>query len=538
MKRPRKVGPTVGPSFEVGMEGLNLMRSLLPSNWLLREQTPDFFVDFMIETVAGGEVTGSQFGVQIKGTRSKKKAAAEGYGFTVKHLRYYLRCPHPIFLFLAHIPTKSIRWVFAQEYILKCIGNDLLDKSKVSTKIKVKFKTTASLVDLESFKEKLDYAHQFVRDLKPGSIKSAIEWRKKELELKDPRLAVGIDVINGVEYINITPKENISFGISVLDPDDLLSQDLMRCIESGDKIYIPSQNLRISGLPMFGDLTDQISGITLGPSVPRDLDLDVSTSSGQVIKIPAKGWVGSKYMTFEGVIPDAPVSIKIVLPKNFDDRKALSKTINFSFSIEPWEGNLILYLPYFEDVFAVTSSISDESGLKVSMKWKGNLLCQGILKVDKKDQAEKCQCIMNWLVAARVIAGKFGINPILPRLEDISKNQWNTVYYVYDLLLHGKATRSVANAEVSSILDDVDPTFSIERKKSSLSFVADFASFDFFGTNIFIGPINRELTNMEIKVWEKVEGEKIKAVFKGDVNSELTESLIHGEATVYSNSWD
>ena len=79
---------TVTNAFATGQKAATVLRGLLPSDWLFREQVPDFHMDFVVEVVETGELTGINFGVQLKGTQPKRgKAISLKYPLKTKHLR-------------------------------------------------------------------------------------------------------------------------------------------------------------------------------------------------------------------------------------------------------------------------------------------------------------------------------------------------------------------------------------------------------------------------------------------------------------------
>ena len=135
--RPRH--PTIGPSYEVQKDAERLFEDWLPKRWLPRKEIPDVHVDFCVEVVNEGEPSGSLFRVQVKGRSIyKRKAKMLGEPFKTKHLRYYLKCEEPVFLFLIDPTAKQGHWIFIQRYLKENVQSDIL---RVQTKFRIRFDT-------------------------------------------------------------------------------------------------------------------------------------------------------------------------------------------------------------------------------------------------------------------------------------------------------------------------------------------------------------------------------------------------------------
>jgi hypothetical protein len=66
--------PTVGDSYKVDQQARAIFKEwLLSKLWLPREQDPDFHLDYRIEVVEKGELTGRHFQVQLKGRSINKR---------------------------------------------------------------------------------------------------------------------------------------------------------------------------------------------------------------------------------------------------------------------------------------------------------------------------------------------------------------------------------------------------------------------------------------------------------------------------------
>jgi hypothetical protein len=105
---------TVGPTFEIEERTRLIFESWFPPSWLKRRLSPDFHLDYRIEVVEHGEPTGANFLVQLKG-RTIPVSKAQGcqpnwrLSLRTKHLRYFLQCKEPVFIFLIDPAQNSGR---------------------------------------------------------------------------------------------------------------------------------------------------------------------------------------------------------------------------------------------------------------------------------------------------------------------------------------------------------------------------------------------------------------------------------------------
>lgn len=146
---------TVGSRFETEQKAELILRSLLPARWLWRKQSPDFFVDYDIETIDCGELTGFHFALQVKGTR---KSSSEKVRLRMqrKHLKYYRdKARLPVFIAFVNVVRKKAYWVFAQKYLREQVSRSDVDDKK---RLTLKLDTKDSFPDFDRFKNALQKA--------------------------------------------------------------------------------------------------------------------------------------------------------------------------------------------------------------------------------------------------------------------------------------------------------------------------------------------------------------------------------------------
>lgn len=115
MKRPR--------SHVIEDESEEILKLFLPREWIIRKIPKDYGVDYEVEIVENGVVTGKRFWLQLKGTESitirhtpfsnldmtpKQYVAFQA---DTKLLKYSLRCDFPLLLGVVDVQQKQGFWL-------------------------------------------------------------------------------------------------------------------------------------------------------------------------------------------------------------------------------------------------------------------------------------------------------------------------------------------------------------------------------------------------------------------------------------------
>ena len=111
MKRPKQ--------HVIDTQAQSLFRQSLPAEWVVRPTAPDYGIDYEVEIVEGGSLTGFTFYVQLKGTLSPKYADASlCLPFEVDKLSYYSeKVNRPVFILVADLVNNACLWLYAQRYV-------------------------------------------------------------------------------------------------------------------------------------------------------------------------------------------------------------------------------------------------------------------------------------------------------------------------------------------------------------------------------------------------------------------------------------
>lgn len=106
-------------------ESIKIFSQAIPSEWVIRDISPDYGLDKSVEVVEGGKVSGKEVFVQLKGTNTI--SITNGYVsfiMEVKNLTYYLERDTPVVLTVVDITSKKCYWLFVQEYIYETLEVD------------------------------------------------------------------------------------------------------------------------------------------------------------------------------------------------------------------------------------------------------------------------------------------------------------------------------------------------------------------------------------------------------------------------------
>jgi len=110
MKRPRQ--------HSLEYESRLALRSLLPSEWIVRDKDPDYGIDMEVEIVEAGEVTNNVLWLQIKATETAKlHSGILSCHIRTANLKYYQGCSIPVVILYYIKQQEAFYCVFVQKYI-------------------------------------------------------------------------------------------------------------------------------------------------------------------------------------------------------------------------------------------------------------------------------------------------------------------------------------------------------------------------------------------------------------------------------------
>lgn len=194
MKRPRQ--------HSLEYESRLALRSLLPSEWIVRDKDPDYGIDMEVEIVEAGEVTNKVLWLQIKATETAKLH----HGILSSHIRtanlkYYQGCSIPVVILNYIKQQDAFYCVFAQKYITEelCVVKPQWREQQTAT---VRFPQDSKLEDIGHLRSIATEGPFYIIQQQLGAREgSAMYWldgipKSDNVELKERTL-------EGLEYSSV-----------------------------------------------------------------------------------------------------------------------------------------------------------------------------------------------------------------------------------------------------------------------------------------------------------------------------------------------
>ncbi|MBI9090916.1 MAG: DUF4365 domain-containing protein [Desulfobacterium sp.] len=122
-------------------ESENILKSLIPTEWVLRKLIPDYGIDYDVEIFENEAATGLHFFLQLKGTDKKEKDDTISIQLDRKYIEYYQLLALPILFVYVSVKSKKVwaKWLnrcaINKKYksrTLKFTPNDILNQNKIS----------------------------------------------------------------------------------------------------------------------------------------------------------------------------------------------------------------------------------------------------------------------------------------------------------------------------------------------------------------------------------------------------------------------
>ena len=142
--------PQRGRAHVLGEQAVDAVKNCFPSNWIKREEGPDYGVDMVVEIVKGTDVTAIRFAVQIKGTDSNllnKQDSVKIKGVKASAIHYWHRRPERVMI-AAYVAEKNeVVWRWTE---------DIPEAETRVTTVPIPLESKLSEVDWEDFTKDLE----------------------------------------------------------------------------------------------------------------------------------------------------------------------------------------------------------------------------------------------------------------------------------------------------------------------------------------------------------------------------------------------
>ncbi len=431
--------------------------------------------------------------------RYPKRYVAKG-----KHVRHWTeKCRYPVFLFLVDVTSSRGTWLFVQKYVKENISERALKTQRSFT---LHLHPKNNLDNVTGFISAVEAAATYVNDMYPGSPKAAVEKRQRELKELDPRLSIKVTATQDVETLHVSADPPVPFKMRIRDPSARLA--FKRAIESGTKCTLMLDALEFSESPFFekynkskGSLLMQFAQKTSG-----HICLGFKTSAGsRILQVNGEYSAGTKRATFRGTTPNAPLEIKcgIGIPC-LDANKDIS--IGLFQHLERWEGQQVLLLSHFDEIFGIYESLFSGEGVEIEHYIAGNRFAHGNLQGIANESSKGLLKTLRWLSRCRLVTKRYQINPKLPRLDSITAVQLEAVDDLAALICSAKRVMPYPHFHKRGRPSRVAELTS--QGPMIVRIDTEGAKFDVLGHHVIVGNIRSIFTGVTITVLENTRSGK------------------------------
>lgn len=489
---------TVGDRYATSQTAYTILRDLLPAKWIIRTQEPDFHIDYLVEPTEAGELTGINLAIQLKGwTPRKNKANSPAYSLKSKHLLYYIqKCELPVFLVLIDVTNRRGYWTFMQQFAQSLPPSHLDHK-----RILVRFSTENNLADTPRLAKAISQALAFMRELRPGSIDAALLKKKQELEAKDKRVEVQIEVVKGRQNFILSAKEEIpvSFQFNTTDPET--AEAIKDFYEKGIDLSIKRSEVELKGSPLFEELganPDEKLTIHHGKDVEGHALFTWSNGGPDShVYMPGKFRPALKYLTFDASPPGSPLKLQSCVPwKVAFTPEPFSMSI--AFQPKEWKNQRIVALPYFETICRFFRAALTGQQTELRLYVQGNSLGASAMDGHDIQVLKPALHLLETLDRARALAAHFKVDPVLPAFSAPIKRHLETVDQLHAMIFADEYRQPAPHAKLSFKGFTSDPQALLRPEIGPLIVVQPAREYHLFNCPVTLGPVQTQFTEMKL----------------------------------------
>ena len=514
----RSTHPTVGPTFVVEQKAIELLKSLLPDSWLWRPQSPDFFVDYNVEVVEAGELTGLQLGIQVKGSQSiKVRKGGIRFRMDRKPLLYYRdNARVPVFIALVDVTQRKAYWLFAQRYLRENAGAARLDSKNTFS---VTFDVADCFSDHPRFTEAVKAAEHYLRNLYPGTPVAAVEQRRQALQKLDPKIGVNVSVQAGHEVVELHPDAPLSLTFGSREAE--ARERFLAMIKHGDVFLADMDLLGPVDSPLMRELMPVGRYKVRFEPESRPGSVQLRWQSSMFLNIDGSWRGGTEITRFVGSLSKSPLSVEITV-----SRGAAAANDDFSISVstplrlEAWDGELVSYLPWFDELRSLAATLASGEEVELAYFIQGVRLGRGQMTATNKHVNQLLHRKLDWLGMIRFLANHYRLDVRLPKTADITYQMERELDALWALTRGDSFQDAIPGATFGCIVESGDPLPAHWRsgkpQPHGTMKIIGTAAFDLFGHDIEIPDVENMMTDIELTSFKDTEtASKKRLSFRG-----------------------
>lgn len=401
MKRPE--------AHIIGDEAEPIFRKSIPRGWVCRKCDPDYAIDFEVEVVDRGVLTGKRFGVQLKGRSNLRADKDISQPIDVQNLLYYRdKYPAPVFLVVTDLRDGKAYW-----RLIDAAVEQLKDDWSTRKKVSIRLRREETILDETALRALIDqanddktYSNQFSRARYLEAQKRALGPAAKGWELSQTLGPDGTVVQFAASEPRVL-KFRLTSERKRLESklDELFGKGLPTEFEAGE--------FTIQGSP----LDDKIAGSAVTLQVERKLDAELIVERAdvgtEVYRAQGHFIGGASRSEFVQRAPDSPIRVKLVV-----DTSSRTDPISFSVRAElsAWIGRPLCALPYADHVRGMYESICDGAELAVKVRRAGVTTDIGRATVELAQATAPIDRLLEAFEDAAYVARRYGCPKTLERL--------------------------------------------------------------------------------------------------------------------------
>jgi len=461
--KPKRSSPTVDPQSEIDTLASGLLEQWLAVGWKLRRMKPDYHLDYLLERVEHGELTGKIVYLQQKGHRS----VAFTNGFTgeameKKHLRYYAeKVDLPVFLVCVDTIKRKGYYVFLQEWIDHYLSAEKLRGEGTRT---VKVPLAKCLDEVPTLINDVQHSLRYMREKRPGSILAAMSAEERRVAALDPRFDVRLDIIGGQKFYHLRAKEDISVSLKVTGDNIKLFQELY---DYGKPLSAGPDGITVQGLPIIEQHAAEagMPQIAFGPQSALEVQWNVwSDDAASRFRLTLEGPMtrGAAGYLFRGQQKGGPIRVEIRFPL-VGAPNAGTACLSLSWDFACWVGQPIADLCYFDGVLMFGRLLKKSATIRHSLNYQGRDFFPGDFNGPETEPASLIEGL-EVIADARIAAEIFRVHPTMQALNSITVDQARVIANLRELATAGGHCRTGMNFSLNATLSNISDPSSILRR--------------------------------------------------------------------------
>lgn len=488
-------------AHDIDTAAKRIFQSQLPTDWIPREETPDYGVDYRVEIFQDGEKTGLVFGVQLKGKRSARSLRRIRGALSVtlesRNLRDYVdKERQPIFLVAIDVSKAVGYWLFLQQYAdEELAGTDWRNKETVKVRIPIQNR----LDDMAKLRAAILAADRYMAERHPASVEAAIKAKRRRLETLDPRFDLEITATETGQHIQLRPKQAVALGLKPVGNASVVHAKLSDALDRGIAVTFDSSEARITGSLLVENLTKNGFTLDATQSVTGEVTFSTVVNGAtpalvkEISQVPITG--GRKEARVDIQLPNAPFTIRLTL--NLEDQR--SGVGQIGFDISKWSNQPVRLLGYFETITNLVDHVSRGSDLVIQCSIRGNRWFQTVLTNNQLGPLAAAQEFLRVLDKARQISTHFQRDLVLP--NDLIRLQEDDVAELYDLVTTGYARQKTPFIKYAFEIErnGVQAFLADKTKWPSELLLRGPVTFEIWGTRFPLDPCQVMWTQMSPK---------------------------------------